>query len=240
MVCGIASAGGRWLDRGVAIFRDLECWIDPVARDGPHAMAVDEWLCGLVEVPLLRVYRWDGAWASVGYFGRLADAEARVDCPDWVRRITGGGVVDHRADWTYSLVIPKDDPVAARRGAASYRTIHEVLAGVLREEGLRCRLSSGEAVAGEALCFANPVDHDVVGDGGVKIAGAGQRRSRRALLHQGSVALPAEGRASETRARALAGALASRVREVGIRPDDDVVERLVAARYGNAAWLRRR
>jgi len=237
-VCGIASAGVRWLDLGVAIFRELEYWIDPEARDGPHAMAVDEWLCGVAVRPVLRVYRWNGDWCSVGYFGNLADAKSRIACPNWVRRITGGGVVDHRRDWTYSLVIPKSEPAANWRGDASYRAIHEVLAAVLCAEGFACRLSSGEAVADEALCFANPVDHDVVGADGEKIAGAGQRRSRVGLLHQGSVA--AGGGDPDQRGLALARALAVQMKRVEFDPDVEVVGGMVRERYGCGAWLERR
>lgn len=239
-LCGIASAGEHWLDPGVPIFRNLQCWIDPDARDGPHAMAVDEWLCGVVEAPVLRVYRWDGDWCSAGYFGNLTEAKSRIDCPNWVRRITGGGVVDHRGDWTYSLVIPKSEPAANWRGDASYRAIHDALAAVLRADGVDCRLSSGAAVAGEALCFANPVDHDIVGPDGEKLAGAGQRRSREGLLHQGSLALPLGVVASENRAHALAMALAKHVECADFFPVAEVVAGLVRERYGSHAWLDRR
>ena len=239
-VCGIASPGKHCLDSRMAVFREIHCWIDPLARDGARAMAVDEWLCGVAKVPVLRVYRWDGDWASVGYFGGLAAAMARIDCPNWVRRMTGGGVVDHRVDWTYSLVVPADDPLAKLRGDASYRMIHDAVARVLRGEGVACGLSSGAEVGGEALCFANPVDHDVTGPGGEKLAGAGQRRSREALLHQGSVALPLDGEASRSRGRALADVLADRVEEVDLKPDDATVEHLVQVRYADEGWLQRR
>jgi len=223
---------------GVAIFRELGFWIDPEARDGPHAMAVDEWLCGVARCPLLRVYRWDGDWCSVGYFGNLADAKSRITCPNWVRRITGGGVVDHRDDWTYSLVIPKSEPAASWRGGSSYRAIHEALACVLRSEGVDCGLSSGEVVEGEALCFANPVDHDVMGLGGEKIAGAAQRRSRAGLLHQGSVRVNRVD--SKQRTLALAEALSERVFHAGLFPDAVAVEEMVRERYGSVGWLERR
>ena len=224
----------------MAIFHELQYWLDPEARDGPHAMAVDEWLCGVAKVPVLRVYRWDGDWCSVGYFGNLTEAKSRINCPNWVRRITGGGVVDHRGDWTYSLVIPKSEPAANWRGDASYHAIHTALASVLRAEGVDCRLISGAAVAGESLCFANPVDHDIIAGDGKKIAGAGQRRSREGLLHQGSVAMRVDAVVSEKRALALAKGLAKRVESTDFQPDAEVVAGLVRERYGSHAWLERR
>lgn len=203
-------------------------------------MAVDDWLCGTATAPVLRIYDWAGEWCSLGYFGSLAEAVERIDCPQWVRRITGGGVVDHRVDWTYSLVIPKSDPVANLRGGESYRAIHETLAATLCAEGVDCRLSSGAAVAGEALCFANPVDHDVVGAAGGKLAGAGQRRSATALLHQGSVALPAADEASRTRAHALANRLADGVAMVDLLPDAAWIDQQVRDRYARDDWTARR
>lgn len=203
-------------------------------------MAVDDWLCDMATSPVLRVYEWAGDWCSLGYFGKLAEAMERIECRQWVRRITGGGVVDHRVDWTYSLVIPKSDPVVKLRGAESYRAIHAALVAALCAEGVACQLSSGAAVAGEALCFANPVDHDVVDAAGVKLAGAGQRRSAAALLHQGSVALPADGEASRARAHRLANRLADEVAMVDLLPDAAWIDRQVRDRYSRDDWTARR
>jgi len=224
----------------VPVFHNLQCWIDPVARDGRHAMAVDEWLCGVAELPVLRVYQWDGDWCSLGYFGEIRSARARVDCPNWVRRITGGGVVDHRCDWTYSLVVPKSEAVANWRGGASYHAFHEALSTVLRAEGIDCCLSSGAAGNGEALCFSNPVDHDIVCPDGRKLAGAGQRRSREGLLHQGSVAVPVNAAGSKHRAIALASELAQTVEPADFWPDFESMRHRVDERYGRLDWLWRR
>jgi lipoyl(octanoyl) transferase len=224
----------------VAVFKKIVYWVDRVARDGPHAMAVDEWLGSVAQEPVLRVYPWAGDWCSLGYFGDINAAQCRIDCPNWVRRITGGGVVDHRNDWTYSLVIPKSEPAAHWRGDASYHAIHQALATVLRAEGVDCRLSSGPGFAGEPLCFSNPVDHDIVGQLGKKIAGAGQRRSRAGLLHQGSLSIPADRQRSELRSHALAKALAVDVISTAFAPDPAAIERMVAERYGCEAWLHRR
>ena len=79
------------------VFENLQLWLDPVARPGPEAMAVDEWLLGEVQVPLLRIYRWQGEWGSLGYFGSLSEAQKNFPGLQWVRRWTGGGTVDHRA-----------------------------------------------------------------------------------------------------------------------------------------------
>src|SRR6478672_8158419 len=99
------------------IFQKLLLWMDPVKRTGPEAMAVDEWLLETAFLPVLRVYEWDGDWASVGYFGKIAEARSTVPEVSWVRRWTGGGLVDHRSDWTYSLALPNSEKLATERGA---------------------------------------------------------------------------------------------------------------------------
>ncbi|MFD2255945.1 hypothetical protein ACFSSA_04580 [Luteolibacter algae] len=221
------------------IFRDLELWIDPLRRSGPENMAVDEWLLEKQELPLLRVYQWDGNWGSIGYFGELAEAQYNMGDLKWVRRWTGGGVVDHRNDWTYSLMIPRGSAAARMKSAESYRVIHDVLVKVLSREGVMVALSGGVEKSGD-LCFQNPVEFDVVGvEDGRKLAGAAQRRSKNGLLHQGSVAL-ADGDNRAARGKAFAGCLAENWHEARISVDSARISELIGLKYGTATWLGRR
>ncbi|MEO5715568.1 MAG: lipoate--protein ligase family protein [Luteolibacter sp.] len=209
-------------------------------RSGPEAMAVDEWLLETATEPMLRVYGWDGDWASVGYFGKISEARTAIPGVSWVRRWTGGGMVDHRADWTYTLVLPHSEKLANERGAESYRRIHAALAEALTAEGVAVRLSVGEEETGAALCFENPVSHDLVGPGGVKLAGAGQRRTRHGLLHQGSAALACGEPISRKRAERLAELLADAWESVDLLPDTAVLAAKTSARYADSRWLEKR
>ncbi|MCF7674767.1 MAG: hypothetical protein K9N23_18870 [Akkermansiaceae bacterium] len=223
------------------VFDHMLLWLDPVPRAGPEAMAVDEWLLEQATSPVLRVYQWSGAWATIGYFGELTPAREAIPGVGWVRRWTGGGVVDHRADWTYTVAAPAGEPLASCRGAESYQRIHRGLEETLRLEGLEARLSTGDEQTGSPLCFANPVPHDLVDTGGHKLAGAGQRRTKTGLLHQGSVAAPA---ASSEISRRRAGFLASRLATTWelhtFAPPPEIIAAKVAARYANPAWTNRR
>ncbi len=176
------------------IFQSLALWIDPEPRDGPEQMACDEALLKLTDRPVLRVFRWAQPWITAGYFIPLADAQAaRPDLPV-CRRWTGGGVVVHDGDFTFSLAVPRGEPWATMRPEESYRALHEALAAVLRGTGKNASLAAGRTAAGRE-CFAGPVLHDIV-SGGRKIAGGAQRRTKRGLLHQGSIqgaTLGAEG-----------------------------------------------
>ena len=224
---------------GRVIFDQLQLWIDPVKRPGPEAMATDEWLLEISRTPVLRVYGWLGEWSSVGYFGKLTEAKASFPEIACVRRWTGGGMVDHRADWTYTLVSPREEKLTGLRGAESYRMIHGLLAETLKAEGIEVRLSTGNEETGASLCFENPVSHDLVDLAGRKLAGAGQRRTSRGLLHQGSVAVPCEPEQSKARARRLAACMSANWHEIERNPPSENLAERVRERYGRAAWTQR-
>ena len=222
------------------IVEKLLLWLDPVRRSGPEAMAVDQWLLETAKIPVLRVYGWAGEWASVGYFGEIAGAAAAFPGLHLVRRWTGGGIVDHRADWTYTMVAPKGEPLVGWRGAESYRRIHAVLAATLVAEGIDVRSSDGGEETGKALCFDNPVSHDLVAADGRKIAGAGQRRSRLGLLHQGSVAVGCDETQSRSRAEDFASRISGSWEMFQCQPDQREIGRRVDARYALHDWTCRR
>lgn len=201
---------------------------------------MDEWLLETAASPVLRIYRWLGEWATVGYFGKLTEAQGALPGIRWVRRWTGGGVVDHRNDWTYTVVAPSGEPLADRRGAESYLQIHEALVAALGVERSGVRLSLGDEQTGAALCFENPVSHDLVGGDGRKLAGAGQRRTRRGLLHQGSVAAACNDPVSQNRAATLASGMAAAWRFHDFQVPQAVIARMLRERYANPAWTWRR
>jgi lipoyl(octanoyl) transferase len=219
---------------------ELLLWIDADLRTGPEAMAVDEWLLETAKLPVLRIYGWDGEWASVGYFGKIEEAKRSLSCGSWVRRLTGGGIVDHRADWTYTLVIPKSEALANTRGAESYLAVHSAVSKALAAEGIRSSLSGGDQETGEGLCFENPVTHDLVDQNQRKLAGAGQRRTSHGLMHQGSVAIPISGAMSTERALRLARELAEVSSLENFFPTADEISRRVNERYGIEKWTLRR
>lgn len=224
------------------VFDILEYWSDITARTGAENMAVDQLLMQQAgKHPVLRVYQWSEPSVSFGYFHALEDAQAAFPstavCPlSYVRRWTGGGVVDHRIDLTYTLVIPRGCALSSERGAASYRLIHQVLGETLKSYGEDVQLLAVDGGDGGAVCFANPVAYDLTDSRGVKIAGAGQRRTRDGLLHQGSVVTAMD---AAMLGADLAARLASRIVD---RPEEGSFENdvsiLAAERYASEQWLR--
>src|SRR5690606_12781101 len=106
-------------------------------------------------------------------------------------RPTGGGIVDHRDDWTYALVLPRNHPLEEVRATSSYRAVHEALAGAMREQGVPAALKPATDPAEDSLpgvCFQRAEVFDVVEEhSGNKIAGAAQKRNKHGLLFQGSI-----------------------------------------------------
>jgi lipoate-protein ligase A len=99
-------------------------------------------------------------------------------------------------------------------------------------------LSTGKETTGAAACFQNPVCHDVINTQGTKLAGAGQRRNKLGLLHQGSVALPCNLEISQQRAERLAAALSSSWSHCVLLPPNNVITKKVSERYAAEEWTR--
>ena len=151
-------------------------------------MAIDEALvlnAARRNRPLLRVYSWVRPAVSFGYFQKYpAHLSSSYEI---VRRPTGGGLVYHGEDTTYTVVIPRAHRLYKASVADSYRTLHKAVANAL-ESGAAIQAGEPSSPTGQYECFQKPVPGDVV-DNGRKLAGGAQRRSQWGILHQGSIAL---------------------------------------------------
>lgn len=167
--------------------QSLGLWVDPVPRAGYFNMAADELLSGHSR-PWLRVYGWALPAVSYGYFDTRAVAERLFpNAHEYIRRWTGGGIVDHRIGITYTLTLPAAENVVYPAAPVLYRLIHGALAAALNAHGVSCRLLTADAPDGGRACWASPVTSDIAAPDGRKLAGAGQRRHKGAVLHQGLV-----------------------------------------------------
>ena len=91
-------------------------------------MALDEALLEAVTRlgrPVLRFYGWTESAATFGYFQKYADVERATRLRPLIRRPTGGGIVPHDADWTYSLAFPPGHAWHVLKAEESYRRVHE-------------------------------------------------------------------------------------------------------------------
>jgi len=202
-----------------------------------------------------RHYGWRSPAFTFGYSQKIAFVRAQLppgETFDLCRRPTGGGVVDHREDWTYALVIPRGHPFEEARATQSYRAIHEALAEALRTVGVPVALKSVSEPRADAepggpagVCFEKAEVFDVIHPvTGAKIAGGAQKRNKRGLLFQGSIWKPAAGadavdwdRFGVDFAGRLAGALGSDATESPWPEfNEDEIEGLVE-QYGSPEWM---
>lgn len=193
--------------------------------------------------PLLRFYSWKGAAASFGYFQKYKDIESSIATATMIRRCTGGGLVPHVGDWTYSLVFPAGHERHRLPATEGYRRLHESVAAAFRDLGLDARLAQECDGCGPGHCFVGHEVHDVLGVEG-KLAGAAQRRTRDGLLIQGSIRPPGELARAEWQA-----AFARRMGFPAEAIDESAeclarlrgtAERLVVSKYSKVEYLKMR
>lgn len=169
----------------------LRC--DPAA-DGETNMRLDTEMLERAETGQaeIRIYRWDGAWVSLGANQEPLD----INLPQ-VRRPTGGRAVLHGDDVTISIAIPlRLIGVSSLQLRSIYQFLIESVIDALRECGLP--VETGEQQTGENRvggnrvdCFASigTFDLAVVDSTGrrQKIGGAALKTSQAAALLQVSV-----------------------------------------------------
>lgn len=216
----------------------LILWRDPIARRGIEAMAADEALLEWGDQSVLRAYKWGVPTITYGYFDLESTARDlfQSDHLQFVRRWTGGGIVDHRNDIPFTLALHRHDPERAT-SASLYRWIHGALTIVLRECGVPAILLDQDAPNGGRACFASPVASDIILSDGTKLAGGGQRRARNGVLHQGSIQncqLP-EGW-DEALARRLCDELIIIDDEEPFEGFQQRVEELLSSKYDLPSW----
>lgn len=127
---------------------------------------------------------------------RALDLErCRADGVPWARRPTGGRAIFHAEEWTFSLAASLGDPRWGGSATESYARLARVIAGALRRLGVPAELSRGarravgdRAVSLATACFAASARHEITA-AGRKLVGIAQRRTRGALLLQGSLLL---------------------------------------------------
>jgi hypothetical protein len=210
-------------------------------------MALDEALLEALPrlgQPVLRLYSWAVPTASFGYFQRYADVERLTHLRPLVRRPTGGGVVPHESDWTYSLLLPVREEWYSLAAPESYRRVHAWIQAAFARLNVPTELALRGRSSGPGRCFAGYERFDLLW-GGQKIAGAAQRRTRHGLLIQGSVQPPPLSLARrdwEAALRACAP-LAGGVTWRELVLDGELAgnaSRLAAGKYSQAEFLRKR
>lgn len=157
-------------------------------------MAFDEVLLAQAKHPTLRLYTWQPAGLSIGWFQRYADFADLPGDHVVVRRRTGGGAIYHEHELTFALAA-QADALPPGPVDATYEVLHAAIASALGDCGVpvsRHGRGSASARPEDPWCYAKPTCHDLVTPTG-KIVGSAQRRVRiegvARVLHHGSILL---------------------------------------------------
>jgi lipoyl(octanoyl) transferase len=171
------------------------------SADGPTNMAVDEALLlsfdPTVSLPILRFYGWEPSALSLG---RFQDAAAVLDLErchaaglPLVRRISGGGVIYHGDELTYSIVCAPRHLPPATSIKESFRHLTGFLLLFYKKLGLHPSYAMESSPGGHLgertpFCFAGQESYDILVQG-KKIGGNAQRRLKEVIFQHGSIPL---------------------------------------------------
>ena len=219
------------------------------ALDAAQHMALDEaiLLRASAQDVVLRFYEWKGPAVTFGYSQsyalalRAAQDKGLAAAPT-VRRATGGGVVFHDGDLTFSIVFQWE-----RLSAPDliYKNIHRGVHLGLKSYGIVSRLWSGAPAPGglEKLCFAAPEKMDLTDDDGRKALGGALRRRAGRGLYQGSLRPEVFGRAAEELREAVAFGLQKEWEtplKLDIEPEWVLAAHELEPKYRSQEWTQRR
>ncbi len=175
-------------------------FLDSGLLSGPENMALDEALFrsyreGTLLYPIFRIYGWNPPAFSLGYSQNPTEEFFLERFPDlcFVRRITGGGIIYHENELTYSIAAKIEDFGIFSSVKESYKYICAFLVAFYKRLGLHpafaCETKAQERF-GEfsPFCFSKKEAYDIT-IGGKKIGGNAQRRKKNFLLQHGSIPL---------------------------------------------------
>ncbi|HUT85697.1 MAG TPA: hypothetical protein VMW66_02535 [Elusimicrobiales bacterium] len=146
---------------------------------------------------ILRFYNWAEAGVTFGYAQNcdyvMKNIPLEFKDVSVVRRPTGGGVVFHKCDLTFSCIFPSQSSL---RPMEIYSKIHQAVYAGLLERKIPCKPCLEEKPSTQympelngqaAQCFVNPVKFDLVTEDGKKILGGAVRKFKDVVLYQGSL-----------------------------------------------------
>ena len=172
------------------------------ASDGFLNMAIDEALGQSFQesgfrkyAGFIRFYGWSCAWLSCGYFQdprKIIDENKMQQAGvSLVRRLSGGGLVLHNDEVTYSIMC-FDQILKPRRVRESYFQLTAFVRDALRHLGLEAHFAYERGAflssAFSHICAYGKEEGDIV-VAGKKIGGHAQRRKKHFIFQQGFIPL---------------------------------------------------
>jgi lipoate-protein ligase A len=164
-------------------------------NDAGHNMALDWHLFASCEQDprdaFVRFYTWCPSALSLGFFecpDAIDHSRAQREGIQIVKRPTGGRVVLHKEDLTYTIVLPRK-PGAT--GSETYIMVSNCIVDGLISLGAKVEMARGSPARSASRtkpCFLSAARHEII-HAGRKVVGSAQRMGRNAVLQHGSIPL---------------------------------------------------
>ena len=224
------------------------------ARNAVMNMAIDEILFdGLKEGAVLRLYSWDNSYTTIGYFQKN-DSNA-------VRRLTGGLLVNHKDDLSYSFCADAQSWPYVYSQSDTYKHLHTAVKNALASINIvsSFAVTNNSCHAGESrhpflnvdtgfrrydnhesLCVQTLYNDDLM-CGGKKVVGSCMRRRGKKILLQGSIHINFDAakmkKFSAKFSENLAAAMSANIEEEKLT-DSQLLNAsgLAASKYMSAEW----
>lgn len=188
-------------------------------------------------IGVFRVYRWREPSFTYGFSQRPGDeidlARCAAEGVQIAKRMTGGGILFHNDEITYSFVCGKEDVGEPQDVFVSYRNICKFLIrfyetlGLAPEFALQAK-NFKDRRAAHQLCSASHEKYDIV-IGGRKIGGNAQKRRRQIIFQHGSIPLSIDWDFARKYLNSLPNDLAASVTTLGDElkavPEKDILEK---------------
>jgi len=192
-------------------------------------------------IPAFRVYGWASPSFTYGVSQKPEDEIDMKRCAATglgiAKRMTGGGVLFHNNEITYSLVCAKEDIGEPDSVFVSYRKICSFLISFYRSLGLDASFALEKEdfktrCAPHSLCSASREKYDIVING-KKIGGNAQKRKKRAVFQHGSIPISVDWPFMRRYTRSLPEDISSGVttlsEELKLVPDKRILEDILIA-----------
>ncbi len=178
----------------------MNCLLTTPPLNVYEQMALDEVLIrARAGAKTLRFYNWTpGPAVTFGYAQFISEVRCGINTSKFTggicRRPTGGGVVEHTDDLTFSLIFP-----SVEKPAEIYKQLHGAIHAALMLGGLAAHVFDKKLPAAAyapsqnhsaSACFVNPVENDLLLSSGQKMLGGAIRRFGTTVLYQGSLQVP--------------------------------------------------
>ena len=202
------------------------------------------------DIPVFRVYRWKSPSFT---YGVSQHPESEIDFKqcissgvEVIKRITGGGIIFHDDEITYSFVCGKHDVGEPEGVFVSYRQICVFLIRFYESLGLKATFALESAgfqdrCAAHELCSASYEKYDILINGR-KIGGNAQKRKRHVIFQHGSIPCSINWGFMRRYLKALPEDISSEVttlsEELASAPDKNILEQKLIDAFGSVFGVR--